>query len=112
LDPGGTFAVLEEPGHMVQLRGLRVEALWITDLDPGRASEIIRASVADWNTSFLLRLNLKLNSAAEAAERLREFAEAEWQAIENSRGERGSLTADGYKADAKRPNPFARPEAA
>jgi hypothetical protein len=108
--PRGSLAILDEPGHLVQLRGLRDEALWVTDIDPWRASEIIRARMADWRTSFLLRLPLRLNSVAEAAERLREFAEAEWQAVEDGRGESGRLTDNGYVPDPKRPNPFARTE--
>jgi hypothetical protein len=110
LGPNGTFAVLDEPDHSVQLRGLRAEALWATaDLDPWRASEIIRARVSDWKSSPWLRLPLTLNSVAVAAERLRSFAEAEWAAIENSRGVRGTMTANGHVVDPPRINPFAAP---
>jgi hypothetical protein len=111
--PRGSLAILPEPGHMVQLRGLRDEALFVTaDFDPWRASEIIRTRMADWRTSPWLRLPLVLNSVAVAAERLREFAFGEWQAIEDSRGVRGRMTDGGHVVDAKRPNPFAPTQAA
>ena len=90
---------------------MRGEALWATaNLDVWRASEIIRARMADWKTSPWLRLPLKLNSVAEAAERLRVFAEAEWDAANAHRAGSGRLTANGFVPEV-RVNPFAKSEA-
>jgi hypothetical protein len=114
LGRNGIFAVLEQPGHGAhnELVGLRDEALFLTDSDPFQASGVINARRADWRTSPWLRVSLRLNTIDAVRERLRALAESAFDAIEMSRGQRGSLTADGYKPDPKRSNPFALTEAA
>jgi hypothetical protein len=110
----GTFSLIDEPGHLVhnELVGLRDEALFLTDSDPWQASDFVNARRADWRSSPWVRLKPRLNTVGEAKERLRVQCEAAWNAMELSRGQRGTITPDGHVVDPKRPNPFASPEAA
>jgi len=108
--PGGDFAAIDEPGSNVQLRGVRNEALFMTALDWGRASEVVIARMADWRTSPWLRLPLKLATVAEAKEKVRAVAEAEWEYAQGNYAAGGRLTADGFVPEV-RINPFAVREA-
>ena len=103
----GSLPLLDGPGDPgVELRGLKDEALFLTDGHPWRASDAIRARRADWRTSPWLWFSPMLNSLADARERLRVLAEAEFDAFEASRAERGRRTENGYVPDPKRRNPF------
>jgi hypothetical protein len=110
----GDFAVLEQPQHLVhnELIGLRDEALFLTDSDPWRASDLVNARRAAWQTSPWLRMSLRLNTVDEARERLRAQCEYAFDAMESRRGESGRLTDNGFVRDPKRANPFALPEPA
>jgi hypothetical protein len=110
----GTFPLLDEPQHLVhtELVGLRDEALFLAAGDPWQASELVNARRADWRNSPWLRMSLRLNTVAEARERLRALCESAFDAMQLSRGVRGRVTDDGWKVDPKRLNPFAPTEAA
>ena len=65
-----------------------------------------------WRSSPWLRMSLRLNTVAEARERLRAPCESAFDAMQLSRGVRGRVTDDGWKVDPKRVNPFAPTDAA
>ena len=110
----GTFSLIEQPGHLVhnEIVGLRDEALFLTDSDPWRASDLIRARRADFRSSPWLRMSLRLNTVEEARERLRVLCESAFDAIEMARGVQGRMADNGWVQDPKRVNPFAIAEAA
>jgi len=103
--PNGQLPIIEEPGVGAPLRGLRYEAMFLVDVDPWAASDRIRARVADWRTSPALTLPLRLGSLADARERLRVLAEADWAANNPTAG-RGRLDPDVGFIQERRKNPY------
>lgn len=109
--PTAQFPLLGELPTLLGANYLTDEALFLTSVEPTQASGLIHARRADWRTSPWLRLRpLKINTLAEAAERLRNWCADAWAADYATHGQRGRLTEDGFKPEV-RVNPYSLQEA-
>jgi hypothetical protein len=107
----GTFGVLDQP-PLIDPIDLVDEALMCTDSDIVQAGKAFRARRAEINTCPWLRISPKLNTIAEAKERLRGWAEVEWNLLNPHNPNRGVIGEEGKIIPEIRRNPYAKAQAA
>jgi len=92
--------------NIIDHRGLVDEALMCTGAPLMRAGALFQRRTADLKTVPWLHLPARLNTIAEARERLRVWAEAEWNTLNNTPG-RGHFEGSEFVPEI-RENPFAK----
>jgi hypothetical protein len=103
------FGVLDQP-PLIDLMDLVDEAVMCTDSEVVQAGKVFRARRADIHTCPWLRITPKLCTIAEAKERLRAWAEVEWDRLNAGRRTQ-RYTDSGELEDVVIRNPFALAEA-
>lgn len=99
------FGVLDQP-PIVDPLDLVDDAVMCTGSDIIQAGKAFRARTADIRTAPWLRITPKLNTIGEAKERLRQWAEAEWNLLNPHDPNRGTFGEDGQIIAEIRRNPF------
>jgi|SRR5215217_834094 len=100
------FGVLDQPA-LIDCMDLVDDALMCTSSDIVQAGKAFRARTADIRTAPWLRITPKLNTISEAQERLRAWAEQEWNLLNPHDPSRGQLDENGHVIAEVRRNPFA-----
>lgn len=103
------FGVLDQP-PIVDPIDLVDDAVMCASSDLVQAGRAFRARRADIRTAPWLRITPKLNTIAEAKERLRAWAETEWNLINPHHPSRGRIDENGRVVPEVRRNPYALAE--
>jgi hypothetical protein len=103
--------VLDQP-PLIDPIDLVDEAVMCSADDLVQAGKAFRARRADISTCPWLRITPKLNAITEAEERLRAWAEVEWDLLNAPNKNGGYIDEDGNIIPVVRPNPYAPKESA